>query len=171
MINMFQNETGGRIQREVYAESDISYYQFVKQGSTATFVAPATARAEVIGVSIPSQLETMDDGNGYQVKRTKFPAGQLPEIIVNGYAYVKLGSGAGQDVPAGTRVMADSSGYAVPYAAPASYGTISKDGAPTTSEIVAIGTAIVAEMKVIAGRMLDKGSAGDLVRVDLEDRR
>jgi len=163
----YQNETGERIQRECYVETALSFYQFAKRGTDpAKQVKPATARAICVGVTVESQLETMTNSDGYQVKRTGFPVGEIPEIVVGGIAYVKLGSTAGANVPAGTVVMSDADGFAVPYTVPTV--SVTKDGAPTTAEVQAILASAITEARVQAGVMLDKGSAGDLVRINVD---
>lgn len=164
----FQDELADRISREIYAEEALDYYQFVKYGTAEGKVKKATARSTVIGVTVESQLQTQDNGSGFQIAKTGYPAGSLPEVVDGGETYIKLGSGVSGAIQ-GTYVMSDANGFAVPYTVPTV--SITKDGAPTTAEVQAIFAAAINEGKVIAGRLIDGGDAGDLVRIDLDDRR
>jgi hypothetical protein len=170
MSNMtFQDQLGQRMSREIYAEEALENYQFIKYGTSEGKVKKATARSTVVGLTLKSQLQTVDNGSGFQIAKTGWEIGCLPEAIDKGVGYVKLGSGV-SGATQGTYVMADSSGFAVPYTAP-TIATIAKDGAPSTAELQAVLAQIINEGKVIAGRLIDGGDAGDLVRVDLDDRR
>jgi len=62
--------------------------------------------------------------------------------------------------------MSDADGFAVPYTVPTV--SVTKDGAPTTAEVQAILASAITEARVQAGVMLDKGSAGDLVRINVD---
>jgi hypothetical protein len=169
MNNMgYQDELADRISREIYAEEALEYYQFVKYGTVADKVKQGTARCTVIGVTVESQLQTVDNGSGFQIARTGYPEGSFPEVVDGGETFVKLGSGVSGAIQ-GMYVMSDADGFAVPYTTPTI--SITKDGAPTTAELQALLASALSEGKVIAGKLIDGGNAGDLVRIDLDDRR
>jgi len=165
----FQDQLGQRMSREINAEEALSNYQFIKYGTAANKVKKGTARCTVVGLTLKSQLQTVDNGSGFQVAKTGWESGCMPEAIDKGVGYVKLGTGV-SGATQGMYVMSDADGFAVPYTAP-TIATIAKDGAPTTAELQAVLAQAIGEGKVIAGRLIDGGDAGDLVRVDLDDRR
>jgi hypothetical protein len=166
MINMgLQPEYGTRVSREIYAEGDMNYYRFAKRGSNAKGVAQATARAAVIGLVIPSQEGFRPDGSGGIVPRTKYVLDEIPDVLETGVGYVMLGSGVTSAVP-GNEVMSDGDGKAVVYTAP-TISASAKGGAPTDVELQAIAALAVGENKVKAGKLIDGGNAGDIVRMKL----
>lgn len=162
----FQDQLGQRMSREIYAEEALENYQFIKYGTAEDKVKQATARATVIGLTLKSQLQTTDNGSGFQVGKEGWDTESFPEAIDKGVGYVKLGSGV-SGATQGMYVMSDADGFAIPYAAP----TFTLTDTGTAAELQAVFTTLLAQGKVIAGRLIDGGDAGDLVRIDLDDRR
>ena len=160
-----QPEYGTRVSREIYAEGDMNYYRFAKRGSAATGVAQATTRAQILGLVVPSQEGYRPDGSGGIVPRTKYVTDEIPDVLETGVGYVMLGEGVTSAVP-GNEVMSDGDGKAVVYTVPA-IAASKTGGAPTDAELQAILAEGVGENKVKAGKLVDGGNAGDLVRVKL----
>jgi hypothetical protein len=166
MINMgYQPEYGSRVSREIYAEGPMAYYSFAMRGVNPTGVTQATARAAILGLVVPSMEGFRPDGNGGIVPRTEYVLDEIPDVLETGVAWVQLGSGVSNAVP-GNEVMSDASGYAVLYTAP----TVTLSDTTKTDDSSAITAAISAainENKVKAGKLIDGGSAGDIVRMKL----
>ena len=161
----FQPEYGHRVSREIYAEGSMAYYSFAMRGVAATGVKSATARAPVLGLVVPSMEGFRPDGSGGIVPRTEYVEDEIPDVLETGVAWVQLGTGASNLVP-GDEVMSDDSGFAVKYTAPIESITDTSKSDQSTA-INASLQAIAGENKVKAGKLIDGGNAGDIVRMKL----
>ena len=169
----YQPESGRQVSREIFAEAAMPYYRFAMRGTDVSTVplgvAPATARAAVIGVTVPSEEGyrptsiAVDGFVGGIVPRTQYNTGEIPIIYEAGVVYVEMGTVSGTASP-GVEVMSDADGKAVVYTLPVTSMT---EAGATNAEIQAGLDTAAGENKVKAGKLIDPATTGDIVRIKL----